>query len=296
MPLRAFGLREGGLVMRLVRFVWLVALMAGCAAPYALRHTVRPGETAGSLAASVGATEGELRELNRLGSADRLRPGDTVFLPAPRPGVRAEPPPAGAPDRPVPVAPRPAPPEPPREVARLDPPRQTAPLDPPREIARVSPPKPVVLPPPAPAARPRTPPASPPPGREADAGRAGPLRWPVSGEVLRGFGRSPAGENRGIDVAAAVGTKARAAAAGRVLYAGTPVQAYGPMVILEHAGGLHTVYANLREALVTKGAQVTAGEVIGATGETRRDLPPHLHFEVRRKGEPVDPLLALPPP
>jgi lipoprotein NlpD len=97
-------------------------------------------------------------------------------------------------------------------------------------------------------------------------------------------------------VAAATGTKARAAATGKVLYAGTPVQAYGPLVILEHPGGLHTVYSNLREALVAKGAQVEVGDVVGVTGEISRSLPPHLHFEVRKKGEPIDPLLVLPPP
>jgi lipoprotein NlpD len=117
----------------------------------------------------------------------------------------------------------------------------------------------------------------------------------VAGEVLRGFGRGPAGDNRGIDIGVAPGTPVKAAATGRVTYAGTPAQAYGPLVIVDHGAEFHTVYANLRQASVKRGDTVTAGQGVGVSGEQATTPLPHLHFEVRHKGEPVDPLLLLPP-
>jgi murein DD-endopeptidase MepM/ murein hydrolase activator NlpD len=121
------------------------------------------------------------------------------------------------------------------------------------------------------------------------------LAWPADGPVLRGFGRGPAGESRGIDIAVEPGTPVRAAGRGTVTYAGTPASAYGPLVILEHEGGLFTVYGNLRDYRVERGARVEAGETLGTSGARDPTLPPHLHFEVRRGQEPADPLLFLPP-
>jgi len=88
----------------------------------------------------------------------------------------------------------------------------------------------------------------------------------------------------------------RAAAPGTVTYAGTPASVYGPLVILEHEGNLFTVYGNLRELRVEKGQRVEGGQTIGTSGSRDAVLPPHVHFEVRRGQEPVDPLLYLPLP
>jgi murein DD-endopeptidase MepM/ murein hydrolase activator NlpD len=112
---------------------------------------------------------------------------------------------------------------------------------------------------------------------------------------LRGFGTGPTGESRGIDLSLPQGTTVDAAAAGTVTYAGTPAETYGPLVILEHEGGLFTVYGNLSTYSVERGQRVTAGAAVGTSGGKHGDLPPHLHFEVRRGQQAVDPLLFLPP-
>ncbi|NTU60157.1 MAG: M23 family metallopeptidase [Deltaproteobacteria bacterium] len=120
------------------------------------------------------------------------------------------------------------------------------------------------------------------------------MRWPVEGEVVRHFGKGASGENLGIDIGAPAGTAVRAAAGGRVIYARAPTQAYGPLVIVDHGGRLHTVYASLKELSVKRGDSVEQGHTIGTVGESTLTPPPHLHFEVRRNGDAVDPLSFLP--
>lgn len=136
-------------------------------------------------------------------------------------------------------------------------------------------------------------PVPPTPRPVASPKRAGAeLAWPADGEVLRGFGSGPAGDNRGIDIAAAADTAVHAAGGGTVTYAGAPAPAYGTIVIVEHHGKLFTVYSKLTSASVAKGARVTRGQEVGRVAAGK---PSHLHFEVRRDERAVDPLLFLPP-
>jgi len=92
----------------------------------------------------------------------------------------------------------------------------------------------------------------------------------------------------GIDIAQAYGQDVRAAADGRVVFAGTR-GGYGTMVVVEHAGGRQTRYAHLSQATVAPGDAVGAGQVIGKSGSSGRSTGPHLHFEVVEAGRPVDP-------
>jgi murein DD-endopeptidase MepM/ murein hydrolase activator NlpD len=117
----------------------------------------------------------------------------------------------------------------------------------------------------------------------------------VIGEVLRGFGIGPVGDNPGIDIGAAVGTDVAAVGAGEVTYAGKPAPAYGTIVIVGHSGGVFTVYSKLSEASVHKGDRVVSGQVLGRVARGGGSGPSHLHFEVRRDQQAVDPLLFLPP-
>ncbi len=130
------------------------------------------------------------------------------------------------------------------------------------------------------------PPGDAPPARATDR-----LRWPVQGRLVRGFG-GPEG-NRGIDLAVPEGTVVRAAASGEVVYAGIPASAYRGIVILRHAGGLHTVYGNLERVGVRRGQRVRSGDEVGRSGGPARGLPAHVHFEVRRGDRPLDPVLFL---
>lgn len=96
----------------------------------------------------------------------------------------------------------------------------------------------------------------------------------------------------GIDIAAPKGTPVLASSSGTVRYADA-YAGYGPTVYLEHAGGWATVYAHLSQILVLPGQPVAQGMVIGAVGNFGRSTGPHLHFEMRFRGMPVDPLRYL---
>lgn len=110
-----------------------------------------------------------------------------------------------------------------------------------------------------------------------------------------GMRRDPLCGNRrfhsGIDIAAPQGTAVRAAAGGTVTFAGTQ-GGYGRTVIIEHGGGVSSVYAHLSEVLVRAGEHVDAATDVARVGRTGRATGSHLHFEVRRDGVAVDPAVA----
>ena len=94
----------------------------------------------------------------------------------------------------------------------------------------------------------------------------------------------------GVDLAVPVGTPVAAAAAGEVVQVGSGTTGYGTYVMIAHGGGLVTLYGHLSQALVGVGQWVAQGQAIGLSGSTGDSTGPHLHFEVRLNGEPVDPL------
>lgn len=125
----------------------------------------------------------------------------------------------------------------------------------------------------------------------------GVMRWPVPGHTRIS---SPFGNrmhpilrsNRfhaGIDIPAPTGTNIIAAATGRVVFAGTQ-GGYGRTVIIDHGGGIMTLYAHNSQLLVKEGDKVTQGNVIARVGSTGMSTGPHLHFEVRERGKYVDPI------
>jgi murein DD-endopeptidase MepM/ murein hydrolase activator NlpD len=123
-----------------------------------------------------------------------------------------------------------------------------------------------------------------------------PLRMPLSGDpsVTSPFGyRADPFLGRlalhpGVDLAEAYGAEIHAAATGRVVHAGL-AGGYGNMVEIDHGNGLATRYAHMSEVLVGEGEAVDKGAVLGRLGSTGRSTGPHLHYEVRVDGEPVDP-------
>ena len=123
-----------------------------------------------------------------------------------------------------------------------------------------------------------------------DLGR---LDWPVNGTFVYDFGRERKSNNtavrwNGVGIAAAAGTAVRSVAAGKVLEVAR-FGTYGQTVIVEHGGGDYSVYGSLATASVVKGATITKGQAIGTVGTSDPDLPPHLHFEIRKGGPAVDP-------
>ncbi|HXV36663.1 MAG TPA: LysM peptidoglycan-binding domain-containing M23 family metallopeptidase, partial [Myxococcota bacterium] len=120
------------------------------------------------------------------------------------------------------------------------------------------------------------------------------LIWPVRGRASSGFGRRNGRGHDGLDIPAKPGTPIVAAAAGRVIHSGTDLGDYGRVVIVKHEGNYSTVYAHNRRNRVEKGDFVEQGQLIGEVGSSGNASGPHLHFEVRRKRAPVDPMLFLP--
>jgi murein DD-endopeptidase MepM/ murein hydrolase activator NlpD len=115
------------------------------------------------------------------------------------------------------------------------------------------------------------------------------LIWPVNGPVTSPFGYRWGRLHAGIDIGVPNGTPIHAAASGTVALAGW-VGGYGNYTCIDHGGGLATCYAHQSSILVSVGQHVTQGQVIGYTGCTGHCFGPHLHFEVRINGNPVDPL------
>jgi murein DD-endopeptidase MepM/ murein hydrolase activator NlpD len=93
----------------------------------------------------------------------------------------------------------------------------------------------------------------------------------------------------GIDIGVPYGTPIHAAAAGTVIYCGWE-EGYGNFTVIDHGGNLATAYAHQSSIAVSCGQHVEQGQVIGYVGCTGHCFGPHLHFEVRINGEPVDPL------
>jgi murein DD-endopeptidase MepM/ murein hydrolase activator NlpD len=113
--------------------------------------------------------------------------------------------------------------------------------------------------------------------------------WPVNGPVVSGFGLRWGRMHEGIDIGAGYGTPIRAAASGRVIYAGW-MSGYGNLVAIDHGGGVSTAYGHQSSIAVGNGQVVSQGQTIGYVGCTGHCFGPHLHFEVRINGSPVDPL------
>ena len=120
------------------------------------------------------------------------------------------------------------------------------------------------------------------------------FRWPVKGRVIAGFGKRPNGtENDGINLAVPEGTPIKAADDGVVAYAGNELKGYGNLVLIRHANGFVSAYANASELLVKRGDTIKRGQVIAHAGQTGNVTSPQLHFEIRKGSTPVDPAKYL---
>jgi murein DD-endopeptidase MepM/ murein hydrolase activator NlpD len=119
---------------------------------------------------------------------------------------------------------------------------------------------------------------------------SGQLIWPLNGPVTGVFGESRPGHlHSGIDIAVPEGTAIRAADSGRVALMGW-VGGYGNYTCVQHTATMSTCYGHQSSFATSNGASVSQGQVIGYSGNTGNSTGPHLHFEVRINGSPVDPM------
>lgn len=125
-----------------------------------------------------------------------------------------------------------------------------------------------------------------------------PSVWPVSGHVTSGFGMRVAPVvggwrmHAGLDISAHRGAQVRSAGSGVVVFAGYR-SGYGNTVVVDHGDAMKTLYAHMARVATRKGRRVREGDLLGHVGSTGRSTGPHLHFEVRFRGEAVNPMCYL---
>lgn len=123
----------------------------------------------------------------------------------------------------------------------------------------------------------------------------GEFSWPVLNRyvVSSDYGKRNGRAHDGIDIPAPTGTPILASKSGRVIYSGKGIRGYGNLTILAHKNGLFTIYAHAYKNLTKKGDKIKGGSVIAYVGNTGRSSGPHLHFEIRKRSVPQNPMVFL---
>lgn len=227
-------------------------------------YTVKRGDTLHSIAFAAGTDWVTVARLNRIAAPYTIYPGQRLRLSASGAPVTL----GMEPDRPAASAPGVA------SATRSAPAATPAPVRPVPTVA-------------APASRPSAPP--PPP---VASGKPGAWQWPSAGRVLQGYANG-AQPHKGIDISGNSGDPVVAARSGTVVYAGSGVRGYGNLLIVKHDAHWLSAYAHNSRLLVAEGDTVRAGQRIAEMGDSGTDRT-KLHFEVRRQGNPVDPMQVLP--
>jgi septal ring factor EnvC (AmiA/AmiB activator) len=122
--------------------------------------------------------------------------------------------------------------------------------------------------------------------------KQGDLPWPVKGKIVRGFGISKeegyAQISHGVDIEAEDGAPVKSVYAGRIVFYNW-ISTYGNTMIIDHGGGLYSVYGHIQKALKSTGDSVNAQEDVALVGQSGDVLKPTLHFEIRYRDKPQDP-------
>lgn len=175
----------------------------------------------------------------------------------------------------------------PGQRLRLDPPAVSPPRPPPPKRVPADPPAR------APQTRPESRPVPPPQPATRPARQAGAKlvwAWPAAGTLQARFDDNG---SKGIDIAGTPGAPIQAASTGKVVYSGSGLRGYGKLIIIKHNNTHLSAYAHNEKLLVEEGERVDGGQRIATMGQSGSDRV-KLHFQIRRNGKPVDPLLYLP--
>lgn len=225
-------------------------------------HIVAPGESMLGIARKHGVTITALAKANKIEPYAKISIGDKLTIPGGHPVA----------ERPVAAAPQLAKPAtvPAEKVASA-----------PAQNARIATPE-------------NQPTTESLPQAAEPAGAMPSFRWPVKGRITGSFGAKINGaQNDGINLAVPEGTPIKAADDGVVAYAGNELKGYGNLVLIRHANGFVSAYANASELLVKRGDTIKRGQVIANAGQTGDVKSPQLHFEIRKGSTPVDPVKYL---
>jgi murein DD-endopeptidase MepM/ murein hydrolase activator NlpD len=251
----------------------------------ATEHVVKPGETLGGIANRVEVPRVLIIEANGLKPPYVVKVGQKLVIPRRRTHTVAEGETGlaialdyGVPWTVIAAANAIDPKAPVRKGQKL-----TIPT-----LAKAAPaPTPAPSPSPSPSPTPTLPP---------DTAKAPAFAWPIKGKVLRDFAPrgGKAAFHDGIDVAGEKGAAVRAAAPGKVIFAGQGPREYGLTVIVYHSGRWTTTYGFLDKVTVKEGDRIKAGERVGKLGQTGLAKEPSVHFEVRRNRVALDPVKYLP--
>ena len=229
-------------------------------------HTVRRGESLWRIGNAYGVEVEQIAVLNGINNPDHLQVGVRLFIPGARNLRRTR----------KSVNPRP-PQRRPRWAAPL---RRKASIKPSRKPS---------------SARAKHPAPRRPVKRRTVAGKAPRFSWPLRGRVVRRFGTRGGKKADGILIAARERAQVRAAAPGRVIYSDFGPGNLGRLIILRHHGGeYHSIYAHVSKNLVRKGQSVSRGTPIALAGRAAGSRSARLHFEIRHRTRPQNPLSYLP--
>lgn len=243
-------------MIRIIYFsvIFLIISLVGCA-PRGVHHVVQPGQTLYRISKTYHVPVERLISSNRIKDATKIKVGQSLWIP----GVSNT--------RTVSVVPKP-------KIKKRTPTIASRKKTTPAKVNPVSS-----------SVKKAYPSASP---------KKGQLLWPIKGQVVTHFNLNSRTPNKGIDIAAKVGSPIRSAAAGKVIYSGNGISGYGHVVIVEHDHSLFTIYGYNKKILVTTGTFVNSGQQIALVGVPPGHKQGRLHFEVRQDKKAVNPALYLP--
>ncbi len=259
-PIFSRIIRSGALAALLIALFFLLSAPAYGASLEkrdGVYHPVAKGVTLYRISQAYKVPIAKLMEANKLSSPSALRMGQKLFIPGAKVVLPVEPY--------VPLSPS--------EKKKLE-----------QSLGAGEPP-----PPPTEGSRERQDSEKPPwRGKELD------VIWPIQGKINSPFGPRGKSHHDGIDISSPSYQEVKAAMDGEVILARRTRTGYGKVVILGHDQGFSTIYGHLNVIIAKEGEAVRQGQSIGGVGSTGRSTGPHLHFELRHKGRPLDPLPLLP--
>ena len=257
-------IRSGALPALLTALFFLLSAPAYGASPKkkdGVYHTVTQGVTLYRISQAYKIPIAKLMEANKLSSPSAIKVGQKLFIPGAKVVLPVEPY--------APLSPS--------EKKKLE-----------QSLGAGEPPPP--LSPPAEVSKERQDSEKPPWwGKELD------IIWPIQGKINSPFGPRGKRHHDGIDIGSPSYQEVKAAMDGEVILARHTRTGYGKVVVLRHDQGFSTIYGHLNVIIAREGEAVRKGQSIGGVGSTGRSTGPHLHFEMRHKGHPLDPLPLLPP-